>query len=58
MKCECLFCQADATARLTVPHHQPRTFLCAEHLETQMKWAEPYRTMAGRVMVEPLAAAR
>jgi hypothetical protein len=54
MRCECLFCQADATARLTVPKHKPRTFLCDKHLEAQLKWAEPYRGIIGCVQIEQL----
>lgn len=52
MKCECLFCQNDATARLTVPQHKPRTLVCEEHLEAQLAWAAPYRTVPGRVQIE------
>lgn len=55
MKCECLFCQADATARLTVPHHKPRTLVCEEHLAGQLEWASAYRRVPCMVTVEPVA---
>lgn len=57
MKCECLLCQADATARLTVPKHKPRTLVCEEHLESQLKWAQPWRKVIGCVTVEQIQEA-
>ena len=54
MKCECLFCEADAAARLTVPHHKPRTLVCDEHLADQLEWAAAYRRVPGMVTVEPV----
>ena len=56
MKCEYLFCQCQASSRLTVPRHQPRTFLCEEHLEALLTWAAPFRDVPGRVVIEPLSA--
>lgn len=54
MKCECeiLFCHRPATARFTAPHLKPRHFVCDEHLEEQLKWAEPWRRTLGLVVVE------
>lgn len=55
MQCECLFCEAPATARFTAPRLKPRFLICEEHLEQQLAWAEPYRRTLGRVVVEPLS---
>jgi hypothetical protein len=54
MKCECLFCDALATARFTAPRLRPRFLICESHLQDQLAWAEPYRQTVGRVVVERL----
>lgn len=55
IECECLFCYKPATARLTAPRIKPRVFMCDTHLAETLVWAEPYRKMPGRVLIEPLA---
>lgn len=54
MRCEYLFCDEPATARVTIPHHQPRTCLCEDHVAVQLKWADRYRRTIGMVTVEAI----
>lgn len=54
MKCECLFCDAPAVARLTAPRLKPRFLICEDDLTEQLAWASVYRATPGRVVVERL----
>jgi hypothetical protein len=54
IRCECLFCDEVAVARVTVPHHKPQTLMCEADLGRQLEWAAPYRHVLGMVVVEPL----
>jgi hypothetical protein len=52
MRCEHIFCQVEATARLTAPRIKERCPFCDEHLEEMLSWANVYRRVPGRVVVE------
>lgn len=56
MKCECLFCDSPAIARLTAPHLKPRFLVCESDLTEQLAWAGAYRSRPGRVTVERIDA--
>ncbi len=53
MKCEYLYCEKEATARVTVPHLKARQGNCDKHLAETLKWADRYRKIPGMVQVEP-----
>ncbi len=58
MKCEHLFCDNEAVARLTVPHLKARQGICAEHLKETLEWAARWRKIPGAVQVEPTETRR
>ena len=63
MQCECLVdrpnqglvrCPSKATQRLTISHLKIRLLVCEACGARQLAWAEPYRSLRGLVVVEPV----
>jgi hypothetical protein len=63
MECECLVdrpnqglvrCPNKATQRLTISHLKIRLLACEACGALQLAWAEPYRSLPGLVVVEPV----
>src|SRR5262249_6086082 len=63
MQCECLLdrpnqglvrCANKATQRLTISHLKIRLLVCEACAARQLAWAEPYRSLPGLVVVEPV----
>jgi len=63
MQCECLVerpnqglvrCAKKATQRLTISHVKIRLLACEACGARQLAWAEPYRSLPGVVVVEPV----
>lgn len=48
-------CDQPATARFTAPLIAPKTPMCDMHLAMMSAWAEPFRTILGRVTVDRVA---
>ena len=63
MQCECLVDRPNqelvrcnkATQRLTISHLKIRLLICEDCSARQLAWAEPYRSLPGSVVVEPVA---
>jgi len=63
MQCECLVdrpnqglvrCANKATQRLIISHLKVRLLVCDACGARQLAWAEPYRSLPGLVVVEPV----
>ncbi len=52
MRCQYIFCQSEATSRLTMPTIQSRSCFCAKHLQELLSHKNAKKAVLGSVIVE------